>query len=210
MARYREISFAMLTRALPMILCGVLVKTRPTGSTDGFNVGDVTVLGIAVDAEARTDAVWWMALACAAVASVLVSACLVSVAGSASAPLRENEVRVEYLGVSATRLAHLKTTVAGMPAGVGGAPVAMSVGHVGPFMSCWTTSDGFVFAAILAGPASAPGAFVAAFLFGMARTIALALFPGGWPLILGCVPPAVILFTPNGIVVLLVVAAQPV
>lgn len=202
-ARYREIFFAMLTLALSMILYGVLVKTEALGSTDGFNVGDWTVLGIAVDGANRVFTVWWLALAAAAIASVLISAYLRSVAGSAAVPLRENEIRVEYLGVSVTRIIHLKVVLAGALAGVGGALVAMSVGHVDPFMSYWTTSGGFVFVAILAGAASVPGAFVASFLFEVVRTIALAVLPGGWQLVLGGVLLAVILFMPNGIGVLL-------
>jgi len=202
-ARYREIFFAMLTLALSMILYGILVKTEALGSTDGFNVGEFTIFGFSVDGETRTFAIYWLALAFAALATVLVSAYLRSVAGSAAVPLRENEIRVEYLGVSVNRIVHLKVVIAGILAGAGGALAALSIGHVDPNMSFWTTSGGFVFVAILAGAASVTGAFVGAFIFEVIRTIALALFPGGWQLILGGVLLAVILFMPSGIGVLL-------
>lgn len=202
-ARYREIFFAMLTLALSMILYGVLVRTEALGSTDGFNVGDFTLFGMALEGERRVFAVFWLALFFAGLASVVVSAYLRSVAGSAAVPLRENEIRVEYLGVSVNRIVHAKVVIAGCLAGGGGALVAMSVGHVDPNMSFWTTSGGFVFTAILAGAASVPGAFVGAFIFEVVRTMALAVFPEGWQLIMGAVLLAVILFMPNGIGVLL-------
>ena len=204
LARYREIFFAMLSLAFSMILYGVLVKTEALGSTDGFNVGAFTILGFELAGETRTFAVFWLSLAFAAVSTVLISAYLRSVAGSAAVPLRENEIRVEYLGVSVTRLVHLKVVIAGILAGAGGALVAMSVGHVDPNMAYWTTSGGFVFVAILAGAASVTGAFIGSFLFEVLRTVALAVFPGGWQLILGGILLAIILFMPNGIGVLLV------
>ena len=202
-ARYREIFFAMLTLALSMILYGVLVKSEALGSTDGFGVGNFTLLGMELAGEDRLLTVYWLTLGTAAIATVLVSAYLRSVAGNAAIPLRENEIRVEYLGVSVTRLVHLKVVIAGALAGAGGALVALTVGHVDPNMSYWTTSGGFVFIAILAGAHSVTGALVASFIFAIMRTVALAVFPGGWQLILGSVLLAIILFMPSGIGILL-------
>src|SRR5262249_35999695 len=72
LARYREIFFAMLSLAISMILWGVLVKTETLGSTDGFHVATPTFLGHAP----QSSGLWlfWLALALAALARVLVSA----------------------------------------------------------------------------------------------------------------------------------------
>ena len=44
-----------------------------------------------------------------------------SVAGALAVPVRDNEIRLEFLGISVTRLIHLKLVIAGMLAGIGGA-----------------------------------------------------------------------------------------
>jgi hypothetical protein len=84
-------------------------------------------------------------------------------------------------------------------AGAGGALAALSISHVDPQMAYWTTSGGFVFVTILAGAASVPAAFLGALLFEIVRTIAVALLPGGWQMILGTVLLLTILFVPEGL-----------
>lgn len=199
LARYREIFFAMLSLALSMILYGVLVKTEALGSTDGFNVALPTFLGYAPHGFKLTIALYWYALALGAVAAMLMSAYLRSVAGSLAVPVRDNEIRVEYLGVSATRLIHLKLVIAGILGGVGGGVGAMAISHVDPAMSYWTASGGFVFITILAGASSVAAAFVGSVVFELARTTAVALLPGAWQLILGSVLLLTILFLPDGL-----------
>ena len=51
---------------------------------------------------------------CCAVAAWLVSLYFRSVVGSLSNPIRDNEIRVEYLGISVNRLIHLKLVIAGV------------------------------------------------------------------------------------------------
>ena len=113
--------------------------------------------------------------------------------------MRDNEIRVEFLGVSVDRLIHLKLTIAGVLAGIGGALAGLAVGHVDPNMAYWTTSGGFVFVTILAGAGSVAAAFVGSFVFELVRSIAVDLLPGTWQIILGSVLLLTILFLPEGI-----------
>ena len=96
-----------------------------------------------------------------------------SVAGSLTHPIRDNEIRVEFLGISVDRLIHLKLVVSGILAGIGGALAALAVQHVDPQMAYWTTSGGFVFVTILAGAGSVAAAFVGSLLFELVRSIAV-------------------------------------
>ena len=114
LARYREIFFAMLSLALSMILYGVLVKTEALGSTDGFNVPAATFLGYAPRGRDLANALYWLSLGLGAVSALVVSGYLRSVAGFLAVPVRENEIRVEYLGVSVNRLIHIKLVIAGV------------------------------------------------------------------------------------------------
>ena len=199
LARYREIFFAMLSLALSMILYGVLVKTESLGSTDGFSVETPTFLGYAPHREALGLSLYWLTLAVDAVAAVFIGWYFRSVAGALAAPIRDNEIRVEFLGVSVTRIIHAKVVIAGALGGLGGALAAMSVGHVDPNMSYWTTSGGFVFVTILAGSGYVAAAFVGSLVFEAVRSFAYAFMPQFWQLTLGTVLLLTILFLPDGL-----------
>jgi len=199
LARYREIFFAMLSLALSMILYGALVKTESLGSTDGFTIANSTFLGYAPHGIAYGRALYWLVLAVCAIAALLVGAYFRSVAGALAVPIRDNEVRVEFLGISVTRLIHIKVMIAGVLGGFGGALAAMTIGHVDPNMAYWTTSGGFVFVTILAGAGSVAAAFVGSLVFEFVRSFAVATLPGLWQLILGSVLLLTILFLPDGL-----------
>jgi branched-chain amino acid transport system permease protein len=199
LARYREIFFAMLSLAMSMILYGILVKTETLGSTDGFHVEAGSFLGYRPDGETWNLAIYWLVLGFSAVLAWLVSLYFRSVAGSLGNPIRDNEIRVEFLGLSVDRLIHLKLVISGVLAGVGGALAALAVQHVDPAMSYWTTSGGFVFVTILAGAGSVAAAFVGSLVFELVRSFAVDLVPGTWQMILGTVLLLTILFLPEGL-----------
>jgi branched-chain amino acid transport system permease protein len=199
LARYREIFFAMLSLALSMILYGVLVKTESLGSTDGFSVVTPRFLTYAPHGDALNNALYWLVLGVCAAAALVVGAYFRTIAGALAIPIRDNEIRVEFLGVSVNRLIHLKLVIAGVLAGLGGALAAMSIGHVDPDMSYWTTSGGFMFVTILAGAGSVAAAFVGSLAFELARSFAVAVLPEFWQIILGSVLLLTILFLPEGL-----------
>ena len=199
LARYREIFFAMLSLAFSMILYGVLVKTERLGSTDGFSVLKPTFLGFAPHSAMVLISLYWLVLAVCAVRALLVGIYFRSVAGALAVPIRDNEIRVEFLGVSVNRLIHIKLVIAGVLGGFGGALAALTIGHVDPNMAYWTTSGGFVFVTILAGAGSVAAAFVGSLVFEIVRSFAFAILPGLWQLILGSVLLLTILFLPGGL-----------
>jgi ABC-type branched-subunit amino acid transport system permease subunit len=199
LARYREIFFAMLSLAMSMILYGILVKTETLGSTDGFHVEAGSFLGWRPQGAMRNLALFWLVLAFGALAAWLVSMYFRSVAGSLTGPIRDNEIRVEFLGISVDRLIHLKLVISGILAGIGGALAALAIQHVDPQMSYWTTSGGFVFVTILAGAGSVAAAFVGSLVFELVRSIAVSFFPAAWQLILGGALLLIIMFLPEGL-----------
>ena len=199
LARYRDIFFAMLSLAMSMILYGVLVKTETLGSTDGFHVESATFFGSALHGRTAELVLFWFVLAWCALAALVVSVYFRSVAGSLAVPVREREIRLEFLGISVNRLIHLKLVIAGTLAGIGGALAALAVEHVDPTTAYWTTSGGFVFVTILAGAGSIAAAFIGSFLFELVRSVAVDLMPGTWQIILGTVLLLTILFLPGGL-----------
>jgi branched-chain amino acid transport system permease protein len=67
------------------------------------------------------------------------------------AGVRDNELRVEYLGTSVANIVAWNYVIAAGLGGVGGALAVLALGHIDPNFSYWTTSGEFVFVAILAG-----------------------------------------------------------
>ncbi len=86
--------------------------------------------------------------------------------GRLAPAIRDNELRVEYMGASVRTVVHVKHVIAAALAGLGGALAALTVGHIDPEMAYWTTSGEFVFVTILAGTASVVAPFVGALIFG--------------------------------------------
>jgi branched-chain amino acid transport system permease protein len=199
LARYREIFFAMLSLALSMILYGVLVKTESLGSTDGFSVVTPTFFGYAPHGTQLSRWLYWLTLGIDGIAALLVGLYFRSIAGSLAAPIRDNEIRVEFLGVSVTTIIHIKVIIAGVLGGLGGALAAMTIGHVDPAMAYWTTSGGFVFVTVLAGSGYVAAAFIGSLVFEAVRSFAVDVMPQLWQMTLGSVLLLTILFLPEGL-----------
>jgi ABC-type branched-subunit amino acid transport system permease subunit len=199
LARYREIFFSMLSLAMSMILYGALVKTETLGSTDGFGVEPPTYLGYTPEGAMQQLVLFWLVLAFGAGAALGVFLYCRSIAGALAVPVRDNEIRLEFLGVSVNRLVHFNLMIAGTLAGIGGALAAMAIEHVDPNMAYWTTSGGFVFVTILAGAGTIAAAFVGSFVFELLKSIAYDLLPGTWQIFLGAALLVTILFLPDGL-----------
>lgn len=199
LARYREIFFAMFTLAFSMILYGLLSKTQALGSTDGFNVAQASFLGFKPATEALQAWLFTLTVVLALGCAIAVHRYLHSGMGHAGDAIRENEIRVEYLGVSVYRVVYFKYVLAAALGGLGGGLTGLASGHVGPDMAYWTTSGEFVFVALLGGTSHVAAAFVASFLFELVKTYALELSPYTWQMVLGVVLLAIILFLPKGL-----------
>ena len=198
-ARYREIFFAMLTMAFSMILYGVLVKSELLGSTDGFGVAAPSFLGYVPSGAMLKFPLYWLTCFTAYLGALGMHRSLASPMGSLALAIRDNEIRVEYLGVSAVGAVHVKSVLAAALAGAGGALNALVVGHVDPEMAYWTTSGEFVFVTILGGAGSIAAPFAGSILFELLRTYAVQYAPYAWQLIVGTVLLLLILFVPNGL-----------
>jgi ABC-type branched-subunit amino acid transport system permease subunit len=199
-ARYSGIFFGMLTLALSMVFYGALVKTTILGGSDGFNVGRPSLFGVGFTDTREADfmlyAVAVVTTGLAAIAAVILFR---SEFGLASLAVRENNLRVEYLGLSANRIVATNFVVAATFAGASGAFALMAQRHIDPQFSYWTTSGEFVFVAVLAGYQSVAAVFVASLALELVRSFSNLYLPNTWQLALGIFLLAVILFLPRGI-----------
>ena len=199
LARYRSIFFGLLSLAISMILYGLLVKTEALGSSDGFHVLPSTLFGVRpADAWVRY-AVLAVAAVAATAAALLVHRYLGTPLGKLAPAIKDNEIRVEYMGASARKVIHVKYVIAAALAGLGGALAATTVGHIDPEMAYWTTSGEFTFITILAGTGNVIAAFLGALIFGIIHTVAFDISPNTWQMVLGGSLLAAIVFLPQGL-----------
>ncbi len=199
LSRYRGIFFAMLTLALSMVLYGLLMKLTILGGSDGFNVGRPTLLGQKLpDSHSRLHHVRGDGGAGHG-------------DGAAGARLLRQHARPGDAGGARKRTAGRIPRRLGAPGDddqlhpgrllrrLGGALAVMSLGHIEPNFSFWTTSGEFVFVAILAGWQSVAAVFVASTVLEVVRCFSSAYFPNTWQLVLGLFLLFVIRFLPKGI-----------
>jgi len=199
LSRYRDIFFAMFSMAFSMILYGILVKSAALGSSDGFNVVSPTLFGWTVHASGGNMLTYWAAIVLAFIIGAIIWRYFKSPMGMAGEAIRENEIRVEYLGVSVQKVIYIKYIIAAVLASIGGAITAMTVGHIDPEMAYWTTSGEFVFMALMAGTGHVAAPLLGAIIFELLRTFAFQVSPYTWQMILGIALLAIIIFLPNGL-----------
>ena len=194
---YRDIFFAMLSLAFSMVLYGILVKTQALGSTDGFAVSAPSFLGVVPEGKYP---LFLLICAICALSAVLVQTYLRSTLGRLTTAIRDNEVRVEYLGYSVAQAIHIKYVMSACLAGAAGALMAMALGQVDPdSMVNWTASGELVFVTVLSGPGSVIAPFLGSLVFELLRTYAFELVPHAWQLIVGGTLLVIILFLPDGV-----------
>jgi len=199
LAGYRSIFFAMLSLAFSMILYGLLIKSSVLGSSDGFNLAFTSAAGITLPAGSHLYALFAVSAIFVAAALVATHAFVGSHTGRLAPAIRDNELRVEYMGASVRRIVHLNYVLAAALSGVGGGLVALSIGHIDPDLAYWTTSGEFVFVAILSGTGNVAAPFLGSLVFEWIKSVAYQYTPDSWQLVLGTAMLLVIMFMPAGL-----------
>jgi len=199
LSRYRGIFFAMLTLALSMVTYGLLMKLEWLGGSDGFNLSRPTLLGMKLPDATSGYVMYVLTLFVATVLALIARMVFDSTRGLMTLAMRDNELRVEYLGGPVRQAIALNFVLAAFAGGTGGALGVMSLGHVEPSFSFWTTSGEFVFVAILGGWQSVSAVFVASMVLEVVRSFSGSYFPNSWQLALGLFLLVIIRFLPNGI-----------
>lgn len=200
MTRYRGIFFGMLNLAMSMVLFAALGKFYAfTGGTDGLRLERPRFMGQVLE---RADFETWL-LALSAVLVVLACAALrrlyASPTGQALAALKTNEVRLEYLGISARAVFYRGYVVSAALCGLSGSLFALIQGMVTPEMGYWVQSGEYVFIAVLGGAAHPVGAFLGAIVFEFLKLFAASLLAGSWKLVIGSVLLLLIFAAPTGL-----------
>lgn len=199
LATYRGIFFAMLTLSISMILYGFLSKMTAIGGTDGLNVMAPTFLGYAPEGRALGLSLYIFTCTVVVIAGGLLRVFFDSEHGLIALAIRDNELRVDYLGASVRNEIAISYGIAALLGSLGGVIAGLAIGHVDPEFSYWTTSGEFVFVAILSGYLSIGAVFIGSVLLEVVRSFSNLYFPNTWQLALGVFLLVVILLLPNGL-----------
>jgi branched-chain amino acid transport system permease protein len=200
MRRYRQIFFAMLSLAFSMVLYGLLLRlSNITGGSDGLSVVAPVVPGAGLIGLDAQTALYMVTAFCTMLALLTVERYLQSPQGYLMHAIRDNELRVEYLGVSAEQSIYITYIIAGVLGSLGGALVALNVGHVDPQYAFWTASAEFVVMAVLGGTGNVTAPLTGAIVFEFVRAYATQYAVSSWRLVLGAVLLIIVLFLPGGL-----------
>lgn len=201
MVRYRGIFFGMLNLALSMVLFAVLGKFyNLTGGTDGLRLERPPFLGQVLDRATYETCLLVVGAVLVVGACRLVQRFNASPTGQALSALKTNEVRLEYLGISARSVLYRGYIASAMLCGFSGAMFALVQGLVTPEMGYWVRSGEYVFIAVLGGTLHPVGAFLGAIAFEFLKLFAASLLTGAWQLVIGVVLLLLIFLAPSGLV----------
>lgn len=204
LVRYRAIFFAMLNLAVSMVVFALLSKLYGlTGGTDGMRVPVPTVFGITMPKATFDVVLFYVAILLMVAVGFVGVRFLKSPIGHAVSAIHTNEVRLEYLGVSAWSVLLIAYTISAALAGLGGAIAALSIGHVLPEFAYWTQSGHLVLTAVLGGIGGVAGPFIGSFFLEFVHTVAVGVAHDAWNMIIGITLLLVIFFLPKGLLGLL-------
>lgn len=117
--------------------------------------------------------------------------------------IRDNGMRVQFLGINVFKFRLINFIISGMFAGLAGSLFAFLNRSVNPSLLNWDHSGIPVFMAVIGGPLNFWGPFLGAIIY-----IGFAAFVTGvteyWPLVIGIIITIIILYMPGGIVPLFI------
>jgi branched-chain amino acid transport system permease protein len=199
--RRRGIYFSMLTLAFAQLVYFLAFHATPwTGGDDGLRgipTMAVTLPGVRIPLDTSLTFYYFaFVLVVAAVAAL--KRILDSPFGAVLGAIRENTERAIACGYDVTRVKLLSFVFSALFSGLAGALDALRLTVVPIESLYWTTSGQVVIMALLGGAGTFFGPFVGAATF-LVLEDRLSIFTESWPLVIGAVFVAFVLFLPKGI-----------
>ena len=199
--RRRGIYFAMLTLAFAQMLYFVAFHAADlTGGDDGLRGIPLLPLGLfGASVSLRTPlAFYFFAYAFVVLAVAALRRILDSPFGAVLQAIRENSDRAVACGYDINRIKLLSFVFSALFTGLAGALDALRLTVVPVDSLYWTTSGQVVIMTLLGGAGTFFGPFVGAATF-LVLEDRLAVFTESWPLVVGAIFMAFVLFLPKGI-----------
>jgi len=192
--RMRGIYFGLLTMGFGQLLYVLCMRAY------SFTGGDDGIQGVFPPAAVHgPHAYYYLVLAIFAAAAVIYWYIVHSPFGHTMKSIRENSLRMQFLGINLYKYYLIAFIIAAAFAGLGGALWAPFNRSVHPSMMDWSVSGQAVIMGILGGPLSFWGPMLGAFIFTFIHAFVTG-FTTYWMWILGLILLLVVLFLPGGII----------
>ena len=194
--RTRGMHFIMITLAFAQMLYFLFTSLDTYGGSDGMSLyGRNTLPGIDLGSDVQF---YYCCLVLVVVFLLFMQRTVFSRFGRVLMGSRDNEVRVQVLGLSPFGYRLTSYCIAGAAAGVAGALLANQGEFVSPGMMHWTRSGEILVMVILGGMARLTGPLIGAFALLFLEEY-LAMLTEHWMILLGPVLILVVLFARGGI-----------
>jgi branched-chain amino acid transport system permease protein len=195
--RRRGIYFGLLSIAFGQVFYFAAYRfTDVTGGEDGMNFARPYLLTPAFTLKGT--AFYYLTLV-AFVATILVFKGIVeSPFGRTLMAIRQNELRVRYLGLNSNRFIFVALLISASLAGLSGALFGLLNNFAWPLMMDWHQSGDFVLITILGGSGTIWGPLIGSVIYVLGKDIISTITPA-WQIFLGAMFVACVLGFPRGI-----------
>lgn len=194
--RTAGVQFIMITLAFAQMIYFLFASLKAYGGDDGLTMRRRLALGALDMRDDKT--LYYLALAAALIMFIILWRIVTSRFGRAISGIRQNEIRMQAIGISPYRYKLVAFVLSGMGAALAGALMANQLRFVSPDMLHWTKSGELMIMVILGGVGTLLGPFL-----GAAALVGLEMWLGGltenWQFYLGPLLLAVVLFTKGGL-----------
>jgi len=198
--RRRGIYFGLLSIAFGQVFYFIAYRyTDVTGGEDGMNFPRPPLGLPFANVTVNETAFYYVALAAFVLALLAFRAIVASPFGRTLVAIRQNEVRVRYLGLNSDRFIFVALLISATMAGVGGALFALLINFAYPLELDWHQSGYFVLMMILGGAGTVWGPLLGSAIFVIGKDIISTITPL-WQIFLGALFVACVLGFPRGIV----------
>jgi branched-chain amino acid transport system permease protein len=198
LVRRRGIYFGLLSIAFGQVFYFIAYRlTDVTGGEDGMSVSRPYL--VFPSFTMKETAFYYLSLAVFVLSILAFKLIVQSPFGRTLVAIRQNELRVRYLGLDSNRFVFAAILISALFGGLSGAMSAMLYGFIAPITSLnWTQSGDFVLATILGGAGTIWGPLIGSIIYVIGRDIISTITPY-WQIFLGALFVACVLGFPRGI-----------
>jgi branched-chain amino acid transport system permease protein len=197
--RRRNIYFGLLSIAFGQVFYFIAYRySDVTGGEDGMSFARPSLKLGPFHSSVNDFGMYYVIYALFVVAVVAFWLIVRSPFGQTLVAIKQNELRVKYLGLNSDRFIAVGIIVAAVYAGLGGALYGMLLRFAFPLLMDWHQSGDFVLMTLLGGSGTLFGPLVGAIIFVIGKDIISTITPA-WEIILGGFFVACVLGFPKGI-----------
>lgn len=197
--RRRNIYFGLLSIAFGQVFYFIAYRYSDlTGGEDGMAFPRPPIKAGPLHAAVNETTMYYVTYALFVFATVAFSFIVRSPFGRTLIAIRQNELRVRYLGLNTDRFIFVAIIVAATYAGLAGALYGLLLRFAFPLLMDWHQSGDFVLMTLLGGAGTVLGPLVGAIIFVIGKDIISTITPA-WQIVLGGFFIACVLGFPKGI-----------